>query len=448
MDWKEKSKIALHWSFNDKTNKTECSLCPRHCKLSEGQFGFCGVRGNVNNEHHTFNYGKTVAPTIETIETEAINHYSPGAKILSLGNIGCMMDCDFCQNWTTSQVKFLEDKNVFEYTPEQIIDIAKKNNVDFISWTYNDPVVWHEFILDTAKLAKKAGIKNLYKSALYIEIEPLKELIELMDVFSISFKSISNDFYLKYTKGTLIPIAEGIKEIYKSGKHLEISRLVVPGLNDNEFETKETVKWMLDNLDSKIPLHLVAFHPAYKYLNVPRTPLSTLIEARDYAINHGIEYCYIGNIYASNVSNTFCKKCNTKLVDRFGLNVKVLELNKKGLCKKCGSKSPIKELLNGKANELSERLSKNFISKQAFSFDWNLENNSLHCDIIEQHQEKFVACITRYPNMVSEYVEINGIERFAISKNSSNETGIKVSINSSVKINFLPLLDRAHFPVN
>jgi pyruvate formate lyase activating enzyme len=447
MNWRENSRLAKHWVFDEKADKTECKLCPRHCKRAPGKFGFCGVRGNVNNEYHTFNYGRTVSPTIETIETEAVNHYRPGARILSLGNIGCMMNCNFCQNWTTSQVKFLDDKNVFEYTPEQIIDIAKKNNIEILSWTYNDPVVWHEFVLDTAYLAKKAGIKNLYKSALYIELEPLKELIDVIDIFSISSKSISEKYYRKYTKGTLGPVMEGIKEIHKSGKHLEISRLIVTGLNDNEWETEETVKWMLENLDNTVPLHFVAFHPAYKYLNVPRTPLSTLFEARDYAVKHGIEYCYIGNIYASDVSNTFCKKCGNRLVDRFGLNVSVLGLDSNGVCKNCGTLSTIKEPLSGNVYDTGILLDK-FTGKQKISFDWNAEHNGLHIDILEPYSNSLIACITRFPNMESEYLEINGIERFAITKKSSNETGVKVALSSSVKISYLPLLDRAHFPVN
>lgn len=447
MNWKETSRVAKYWSFDEKTNKTECQLCPHHCKRSNGQFGLCGVRGNVNNEYHTFNYGRTVSPTIETIETEAVNHYSPGARILSLGNIGCMMDCDFCQNWTTSQTKHLDDKNVFEFSPEQIVEMAQKNNIEFLSWTYNDPVVWHEFILDTAKLAKKAGIKNIYKSALYIESEPLKELIEIMDIFSISSKSISDDYYKRYTKGTLKPVMDSIKDIYNSGKHLEISRLIVTGLNDTEWETVETVKWINENLDSKVPLHFVAFHPAYKYLNVPRTPIETLLKARDYAVKNGIEYCYIGNVYVEDVSNTFCKNCNSKLVDRFGLTVNVIGLDENGICKTCNTQSTVKFPLNGIKNKGINEIT-DFKEKQNFTFTWNKENNGLHFDILEQYNEKITVRITRFQDNTTEYFTLNGIERFAISKKSNHETDISISIDSSIKISILPLLDRAHFPVN
>ena len=161
MEWKETSRVAMHWHNHPTSNKIVCTLCPRNCKTQVGQMGFCKVRGNVMGEFHTFNFGKSVTATQECIETEAVNHYMPGARILSLGNIGCMMACSYCQNWQTSQVKYLDNKNVFEYTPEQVIQMAKANHIDAISWTYNDPVVWHEFVLETSRLAKQEGSTTL-----------------------------------------------------------------------------------------------------------------------------------------------------------------------------------------------------------------------------------------------------------------------------------------------
>jgi pyruvate formate lyase activating enzyme len=446
MDWKKTSRVAKYWRFDARTNKTVCNLCPRHCRRSSGEFGFCGVRGNVNNEVRTYIYGRTLAPTIENIETEAVNHFSPGAKILSLGNIGCMMDCNFCQNWTTSQVKHLDDSNVFEFTPEQIIEMAQRNNVGVISFTYNDPVVWQEFVVDTARLAKKNGIKTLYKSALYIEIEPLKELIEVIDIFSISSKSLSDDFYRKYTKGKLNPVLDGIKEIYNSKKHLEISRLIVPGLNDSETETVNTVHWILENLDSSVPLHFVAFHPSYKYLNVSRTSIDTLLKARDYALRNGIEYCYIGNKYSSEVSDTACKNCGNKLVERFGLSVQIVGINKDGMCIHCGSHSPIKDPFPTETILMSSSNSP-FKEQQQFEFNWNEENNGLHCHIDDHNSSKILVKIKHEPTNETEIFELNGIDRFSVSKKNVNESSIFISFNSAIGVKFLPLLDRAHFPV-
>jgi len=185
-----------------------------------------------------------------------------------------MLNCDFCQNWQTSQVRYLDKDNVRFYSPQNIVDLCVANNIDIISWTYNDPVVWHEFVLDTAHLASIYGIKNLYKSSLFIEIKPLKELIGVIDIFSISLKSMSSDFYRKYTKGRLTPVLEAIKEISKhKEKHIEISQLVVPGLNDDGTDAKKTAKWVIDNIGPNIPVHFVGFHPAYKYTKEKKTPL-------------------------------------------------------------------------------------------------------------------------------------------------------------------------------
>jgi pyruvate formate lyase activating enzyme len=172
-NWRDSSVKAKFWTKKD-NDRVQCNLCPRECSLKTDQMGFCKVRGNSKGELHSYNYGKSVAATEEVIETEAVNHFMPGARILSLGNIGCMFACDFCQNWQTSQVKHLDPTVVQFYTPEQVVDMAIANDIKVLSWTYNDPVVWHEFVYDTAKLAKEKGLINLFKSAFYIKEEPVK----------------------------------------------------------------------------------------------------------------------------------------------------------------------------------------------------------------------------------------------------------------------------------
>ena len=242
---------------------------------------FCKVRGTVNGELHTFNFGKSVQATEEVIETEAVNHFMPAARILSLGNIGCMMSCDFCQNWQTSQVGHLDPSVVQHFTPEEVVQTAIDAKIGVISWTYNDPVVWHEFVVATSKLAQAAGIKTLYKSAFYIEEEPVKELIEVIDIFSISLKSLDEKFYKKLTRARLQPVLDRVEQGYKSGRHLELSQLVIPGLNDQGEDVKRTVDWVKETLGPEVPLHFVAFHPAYKYTKVDGTPVSTLGRGRE-----------------------------------------------------------------------------------------------------------------------------------------------------------------------
>jgi len=421
-------------------------LSPRHCTLKNGQNGFCQVRGNRENKLYTLNYGCSVTATEETIETEAVYHHSPGAKILSMGNVGCMMSCSFCQNWQTSQIKHLENRNVSFYTPQEVVNLAIANNIDIISWTYNDPVVWHEFVVDTSKLAKIHGIKTLYKSALYIEIEPLKELIEIIDIFSISLKSMSSEIYKSVTKGRLEPVLEAIKEIGKSDKHLEISQLVVTGLNDDGKDAKETASWIIDNLGDSIPLHFVGYHPAFRY-TAPRTPLEILLKARAIAIEQGIKYCYLGNVYDGSVSNTHCESCNNMLIERFGLTVNVIGLDDSSCCTKCGLESTIREPLASKNGNTLIGVDE-FKSKQTFSIEWDSEINSLHVVSGEKYSNNLTIKIERLPHNKIEFLEMNnGLERIILSKKEDTEKGVIISFDSEIKMHILPVLDRAHFPV-
>lgn len=441
---KENKYPALHWHFDSEKEKTVCNLCPRHCTLKSGQDGFCRVRGNIEGEMFTFNFGRSIEATIESIETEAVYHFSPGARILSLGNIGCMLSCSFCQNWQTSQIKHLNVSNVKHYTPEEVIDIAIKNDIEVISWTYNDPVVWQEFVVHTSKLAQKAGIKTLYKSALYIETEPIAELIEVIDIFSISLKTMDPEVYVKVMKGKLQPVLDGIKQIAESDRHLEISQLVVTGLNDDGIDATRTAKWVVDNLGSDIPLHFVGYHPAFRY-SAPRTTLETLLTSRELAMKEGIKYCYLGNVYHDNVSNTTCQSCNQVLIQRFGLTVHNIGLDAHNHCTSCGEKSPIKGMVSdqhyGKA-EIS------FETKHRSELEWNDEVNSVHILKGEESQEVVHVKITRLPNQDIEFFELNtGVERVITSKASANEDRIVIESSDSHPLHVLPVLDRAHFPV-
>ena len=441
-DWRTNSRPGNYW--HKEGEKIQCDLCPRHCELKPTQKGFCQVRGNVENEMHTFNYGISVQATIENIETEAVNHYRPGSKILTMGNVGCMMACSYCQNWQTSQVKFLNDKNVHYYTPQDVIDLALENGINIISWTYNDPVVWQEFVVDTSKLAHANGIKTLYKSALYIEEAPLKELIEVIDIFSVSLKGMDPVMYKKHTKGELEPVLKRIKLIGESDRHLEISQLIVTDMNDNGEDATKTATWIKENLGIHIPLHLVAYHPAFRYTK-ERTSNETLLKLREIVLDIGLEYCYLGNVYADNVSNTNCKSCNEKLVQRFGLSVEVKAIDDDGNCSNCGTKAPIVEPKLG----ISEKIEvPNFIAKQTHVFDWEKEAvNSLHIIVDDEHTDAFLR-IERLPDGEVEFLKITaGLERLILSRSKAQESSLSVQADIDAEIEFLPVLDRAHFPV-
>lgn len=444
--WNQTSRVAHHWQSLDK-GKVKCELCPRHCKTNLGQMGFCGVRGNVDGQFHTFNYGKSVAAAQEVIETEAVNHFMPGARILSLGNIGCMLECDFCQNWQTSQVKHLNPTVVKNYSPEDIINMALSSGIKILSWTYNDPVIWHEFIMDTASLAQKAGLINLYKSAFYIEEKPVEELIEVIDIFSLSLKSMDPQFYRKHTKGELGPMLKATKQVYQSGRHLEISQLLVTNRNEGQNDIQKTVQWILDNLDENVPLHFVGFHPAYKYLNVLRTPKESLLRARDIATSMGIKYCYIGNVYENHMADTLCSQCSTPLVKRFGLTTKVENIDESGHCKTCKTMGPIKYPHEG----LMDRFPlESWDKTNSKLYYWDQEVKGLHLELPMATDKEVKIQVRHLGTEIQRQYAIgaNRPNRIIISKSTEDETGVEVSWNHEISLNFLPVLDRAHFPTS
>ena len=438
---KDNKRVADYWTYNEEKDVVVCHLCPRNCQLKkEGQDGFCKVRGREANALYTYNFGKSIEATIETIETEAVYHYRPGARILSLGNVGCMMACSFCQNWQTSQVKHLNMANVKLYSPQAVVDMALKNNIDIISWTYNDPVVWQEFVVETSILARKNGIKTLYKSALYIESKPLAELIACIDIFSISLKSMNDEVYRKVTKGRLQPVLDAIKQISESDCHLEISQLIVTGLNDNGKDAADTARWIVKNIGVNTPLHFVAYHPAFNY-HEPRTSTEVLLAARDLALKEGVKYCYLGNIYHDNVSNTVCEKCDSMLVQRFGLTVHNRGLDEHNNCARCGAPSAI-------LGEVFQQNQKEVMTEKMIDFEWSQKVNSVHIILTNEHTGSRHLVVTRIPSNVSEYYEMNeGVDRLILSRSGNEETGMHIGMEKETEITILPVLDRAHFPV-
>ncbi len=340
--WNNTKKEAyLYQKLSD--NKVQCQLCPRMCKIAQGQTGFCKVRKNIKGTLYTQNYGKATHVTVEKIEAEAVFHYMPGSKILSLGNFGCNLDCDYCQNWVYSQFQYTPESSIKEYSSEKVIEIALAENIPILSWTYNDPAVWFEFVIDTAKKAKKYGIKNLFKSAFFLTPEAVKMLVEVIDVFAISIKAMDEAYYTKFTKGWLGPVLENTKIIHASGIHYEVSNLVVTELTNNNESYDRMIDFILKDLAPTTPVHFTRFHPDYKYTCVAQTPLEDVMNARKRAKDNGIVYPYVGNVFESDGLNTYCPKCNELLIERFGLSTYIKESFSKEdvLCNKCGTKLPV-----------------------------------------------------------------------------------------------------------
>lgn len=320
-----------------------CDLCPRHCSIQKNSTGFCKVRKNIDGKLYAQSYGKATHFAVEKIETEAIFHALPGDKILSLGNFGCNLNCSYCQNWIYSQFEYTPEREIFSYTADQIVDFAVNNNIKVISWTYNDPAVWLEFVIDVSKKARAKGIIILFKSAFYLTSEAVDLLLDVVDIFAVSIKSMDADYYRKFTHGTLPPVLEGAKKVYKAGKHLEISNLVVTGISDNVASYDLIIDFVLNELDANVPLHFTRFHPDYKFTDVEKTSEAAVIEAVQRARSRGIRYAYTGNMFETEFMNTYCLKCGELLVKRVGLEATPTDsLDSNGICKCCGTYSKIK----------------------------------------------------------------------------------------------------------
>lgn len=447
-NWKESSHPARLEEILQ-VGMVRCHLSPRNCTLREGQHGFCGVRANRANRLVSLNYGKGVHATEETIETEAVNHYSPGERILSMGNIGCMLNCSYCHNWKTSQSRYVADRDVYFYTPEQVIDIAQRHGIRCISWTYNDPVVWHEFILDTAKLAKEAGMINLYKSAFFITEEAVEELLPYIDIFSISIKSIDPTYYKKFTSGWLEPVLNATKQVFKAGKHLEVSTLMITDISDDEKTAKTVSEWVLNELDSNVPVHFVRFHPDYKMLNTIRTPIPRLIAARQIAKEMGIQHVYVGNAYDTPFSNTYCNECNAELVTRYGLNAKNVGLDNKGNCQQCGRSAHFKLLPDAKPTPTIDELTN--LNLQIRSFNWHGEIRSLHIQLLNRDNKPIEVYSRRLIDGLNQPWTILALNpgesyRYNLTKSSSTEFGVEIAMPTEVDSNLHEVFDRAHFP--
>lgn len=451
--WDASNHPARLWSKLP-DGRIQCHLSPRNCIMREGQAGFCRVRQNVGGELVTLNYGRATQLTQESIETEAVFHFAPGARILSLGNIGCMMACDYCHNWKTSQAKFVDNKDVKHYTPEQVVDWAEQQGIRILSWTYNDPVVWHEFVLDTAALARKRGMRNLFKSAFFISVAGASELCDVIDIFSISIKSMDPAFYRRLTKGWIEPVLEAAKFVYARGKHVEISNLMVTDANDSEEDSRAVAKWVRSELSERTPLHYVRFHPDYKYTHVGRTPIDRLERARAAAFEEGIKYCYLGNVYGHDAANTRCSSCGNLLVERYGLNTWIRGLDQSGKCAKCGTSADF-VALDLSENPLEERREADIAGIELAPGEfiaWANDVNSCHVEVngngANEATDVYFLRVAESGEERGPYkrsVSAGG-GRFILSRSQPDEAGVRLLQQNGLDLRLYRVFDRAHYP--
>lgn len=322
-------------------NKVQCVLCPWNCILSPDQTGNCKVRTNKNGVLHTEVYNKVAALGSDPIEKKPLYHFYPGTTILSIGEVGCNLHCSFCQNHRISQCEADKFEGFHNITSEQIINEALKtwNNVG-VAFTYNEPFTFYEFLLETTQLAKLKGLKNVVVSNGYINKEPLKRLLPTIDAFNIDLKAFSEEFYQQQTKGKLKPVLESLKTIAKSEAHLEITNLIIPGLNDDKITFGNMVKWIVAELGEQTPLHISRYYPQHK-MDISATPVQTLNSLYDIAKHH-LRYVFLGNVSDAEKSSTYCSECGTQLIKRDGYKTEIKQLTHKGNCKKCDTHSNIK----------------------------------------------------------------------------------------------------------
>ncbi len=320
-----------------KGNIIQCLLCPRKCVLDVNQRGVCTVRINKDGKLYSLGYGNPVAVHIDPIEKKPFFHVAPGEPIFSLAVAGCNMRCIFCQNWQISQSRPDETEN-YQMTPENVVDSTIKNKCRFIAYTYTEPIVFYEYMLDIAKLAKTKGLKNTMHSCGYINPEPLKELLKYMDAVNIDLKGFSEEFYKKIgLLAQLQPVLDTLKTIKQEGVWLEITNLIIPEFNDDPKKIRQMCVWIKENLGDEVPLHFSRFTPQFKLMNLPPTPIEKLEEAYNIAKEVGLKYVYIGNAPGHKYENTYCPNCGKLLVKRTGYETSEINI-KEGKCEFCGYK--------------------------------------------------------------------------------------------------------------
>jgi pyruvate formate lyase activating enzyme len=325
-------------TFYKKTKSgIQCTLCPRFCFIKEGERGSCGARTNINGKIYSIVYSKPCSVAIDPVEKKPFFHFLPGTKSLSLATIGCNLKCLHCQNYSISQAKF-EDVPHLEVSPEQVVEQAKNAKAKSISFTYTEPTVFFEYMLDIAKLAKKEKIKCTAVSNGYINPAPLKKLIPYIKAFNIDLKG-NAAFYEKICEGKIEPVLETIKLLHEKKVWIEITNLIILGYNDNTEEIKKTISWISENVGKDVPLHFSAFYPCYKLMNIPPTQPEVLIKARILAKAQGLNFVYTGNINDSDGRTTFCPHCGEAVIKRKNFFVIENKL-KRGKCPVCKNKLP------------------------------------------------------------------------------------------------------------
>ncbi len=295
--------------------RLECRLCPRFCKLNEGQRGFCFVRKRLDNQIVLTTYGRSSGFCIDPIEKKPLNHFLPGTSVLSFGTAGCNLGCRFCQNWDISKAREW-DKLADAASPEEIAREARRHGCRSVAFTYNDPVIFAEYAIDVAQACREQGLRTVAVTAGYITPEARTDFYQHMDAANVDLKAFSEDFYHRLCFASLAPVLETLKFLKETDVWFEVTTLLIPDENDSDLEIHRAAEWFAANLGPDVPWHFTAFHPDFKMLNKPRTSRQTLDRARQIALSKGLHYVYTGNVHDPDGSSTFCPGCGKLLIER------------------------------------------------------------------------------------------------------------------------------------
>jgi pyruvate formate lyase activating enzyme len=316
-----------------------CTLCPRYCRMAEGQAGFCFIRRNDGGVLRSLGYGRPTGFAIDPIEKKPLNHFLPGTTILSFGTAGCNLGCQFCQNWDMSKAR-IDELHSQDVTAEEVVALAERKGCPSIAFTYNDPIIIGEFVIDVSRIGRARGIRSVMVTNGYITPEARGEVFQFIDAANVDLKGFTEEFYRKATLSHLDPVLDTLAWLKRETEvWLEITTLLIPGLNDSEEEIHRECEWIAKQLGGDVPLHFTAFHPDYKMTSIAGTPASTLRRARQIAIGHGIRFVYVGNVIDEQGQTTWCPGCGKALIVR-GWHSVSRDVLEDGRCPGCGAVIP------------------------------------------------------------------------------------------------------------
>jgi pyruvate formate lyase activating enzyme len=338
LDPRNPSVVSTRYWHALEDGRIQCDVCPRACRLHEGQRGLCFVRARQQDQVVLTSYGRSSGFCVDPIEKKPLNHFLPGTPILSFGTAGCNLSCRFCQNWDMSKSREM-DTLMDTATPEGLAEAAERLGCRSVAFTYNDPVIFMEYAIDTARACRERGIKSVAVTAGYMCEEPRREFYRHMDAANVDLKAFTESFYEKLCAGHLQDVLDTLVYLkHETDVWFEITTLLIPGENDSDGELERECRWVVDELGTDVPIHFSAFHPDWKMTDRPGTPAATLKRARRIALDHGIRYAYVGNVHDPEADTTYCHGCGETLIGRDWYTLLSWNLTDDGRCRACGER--------------------------------------------------------------------------------------------------------------